>query len=103
MTSGERTAALTSIGTAPIVWGTASVWRALIVVDGGDWLFGELARWRESAPADLVRASDQIPMSVADLGDEAIGKLAGRAEGLGLWRLASRLLALKSNLAELVA
>jgi hypothetical protein len=102
LTSGERTAALTSIGTAPIVWGTASVWRALVVVDGGDWLFGELAIWRESAPAGLARASDQIPVSVADVGDEAISKLAGRAEGLGLWRLASRLQALKSNLTDLV-
>jgi hypothetical protein len=103
LTSAERTAALTSIDTAPIVWGTASVWRALMVVDGGDWLFGELARWRETAPADLARASDQIAVSVADLGDEALGKLASRAEGLGLWRLASRLLARRSNLAELVA
>jgi hypothetical protein len=82
-------------------WGSASLWRALIVADGGDWLFSQLSRWRDEQAQGWV--SDQIPPAVADVGDEALGALGKRAEGAGLWQFASEFYSLESNLADLVA
>jgi hypothetical protein len=82
-----------------------SVLRALIVVDGGDWLFAELVRWRDAAPKSFAETFvfANIARAVADLGDDALASLARRAEAAGLWRLAYELFALRSDFSDLVA
>ncbi|MEP6564907.1 MAG: hypothetical protein ABJB10_07180 [Mesorhizobium sp.] len=82
-----------------------SAWRALVTEDGGDWLLGELARWR-AADADQFDASKiavGLARVLADLEDDAKSRLAKRAEDAGIWPVALGVLAFKDNFADYIS
>lgn len=79
-----------------------STWRAVVVEDGGDWLLGELKRWKTADPERFDRSPvhRQLPMTLLDLDDDAKARLAGRVEEAGLTLLAFNLYASKQDLAD---
>ena len=82
-----------------------SALRALVTEDGGDWLLGELARWRaaDADQFDASRISAGLAQVLADLDDEAKSRLAKRAEDAGIWPLALEMRAVKDDLSDYVA
>lgn len=82
-----------------------SALRALVTEDGGDWLLGELARWRaaDADQFDASRISAGLAQVLADLEDEAKSRLAKRAEDAGIWPLALEIRAVKDDLSDYVA
>jgi hypothetical protein len=81
-----------------------SVLRALVVNDGGDWLFAELARWQAADPEGPAqsRIAARIARAVADLDDDALRALAERAGAAGLPSLAFALYSQQRILTDLV-
>jgi hypothetical protein len=79
-----------------------SAWRALAVEDGGDWLLGELKRWKAANPDrfDQSPVHRQLPMALLDLDDGAKTQIARRAEEAGLTMLAFNLYASKQDLSD---
>lgn len=82
-----------------------SALRALVTEDGGDWLLGELARWRaaDADQFDASRTSVGLAQVLADLDDEAKSRLAKRAEDAGIWPMALEMRAVKDDLSDYVA
>ncbi|MER9403874.1 hypothetical protein NKI36_07400 [Mesorhizobium caraganae] len=82
-----------------------SALRALVAEDGGDWLLGELARWRaaDADQFDASRISVGLALGLADLDDDAKSRLAKRAEDAGIWPLALEMRAVKDDLSDYVA
>lgn len=82
-----------------------SAWRALVTEDGGDWLLGELARWRaaDAGQFDASRISVGLAQVLADLEDDAKSRLAKRAEDAGIWPVALEMRAVKDDLSDYVA
>lgn len=82
-----------------------SALRALVTEDGGDWLLGELARWRaaDADQFDASRISVGLAQVLADLDDEAKSRLAKRAEDAGIWPMALEMRAVKDDLSDYVA
>lgn len=110
MSVADRAAALDAMKAAapdrPLLAGLGqSVLRALVVDDGGDRLFEELAAWRaaDSAGLDASPVLASLALSVADLDDAALAALAARAEDGGHHRLAVLLLSYQRSLAGLAA
>lgn len=107
--SADRAAMLAEIQPQPNVGSVVpllgeSAWRALAVEDGGDWLLGELKRWKAANPERFNQSPihRQLPVAIIDLDDETKTRLANRAEEAGLTMLAYNLYATKQDLADLL-
>jgi hypothetical protein len=106
--SADRAAMLAEIPPQPSIGSVVpllgeSAWRALAVEDDGDWLLGELKRWKAANPerADQSPIHRQFPIAIIDLDDETKTGLAKRAEEAGLAMLAFNLYATKQDLTDL--
>lgn len=82
-----------------------SGWRGQVAADGGDWLLGELKRWREAEPASFSSSgiAASLARSLTGLPDNKLADFARRAEAEGLWPVALTVHAARDILADYVA